>query len=162
MSESEKQEQANTRNALNTLSTWGQNPNIDGGENITFSLARQGWYPIDAFLAAGDCTIYTASGNRGILHGQAPGDTGEPVAYFLDLNSSPVNANQVNFVFTADLNTGLVTLSGPFPGLNSVLEFKLEFLKEFLSEGGRSLLFYSEHTSDNAGYVIDFTLISSS
>ncbi len=165
MSESERQEHIMTNKALDTLAAWGRNPNIDGGENITFSVARQGANPLDAFLAAGDCTLYTATGARGILHGQLPGDTGEPVAYFLDLSGNPgtpVCTNQVNFTFSANLNNGKITLNGPFPGMGSKLEFGLEYLKEFTGGGGKNLIFYSENTSDNAGYVIDFQLVSAS
>jgi len=38
-----------------------------------------------------------------------------------------------------------------------MLEFELEFLKAFTGQGGKNLLFYSEKTSDNAGYVINFS-----
>lgn len=162
MTESEKHEHARTHKALETLASWGRNPNIDGGENITFSVARQGAYPNDAFLSAGDCTPYTATGSRGLLNGQPPGFTGEPVAFFLDFTGTPIAVNPVNFAFTADLNTGKVTLNGPFPGMASTLEFELEYLKKFTGQGGKNLLFYAEKTSDHAAYVINFQLVAAS
>jgi hypothetical protein len=46
----EEHERAETTKALDTLAKWGNNPNTDGGENIAFSVSRQG-APSDAFLA---------------------------------------------------------------------------------------------------------------
>jgi hypothetical protein len=50
----EKYEHALTEKALETLTKWGKNPNTDGGENIGFSVSRQG-APSDAFMGMGDC-----------------------------------------------------------------------------------------------------------
>ena len=89
MAETETHEHARTDEALETLTRWGRDPGTDGGENIGFSVSRQG-APSDAFLAMGDCTPFTPSGSRGILSGQTPGSTGAPVAYFIDFSGSPV------------------------------------------------------------------------
>ncbi len=64
MAQTETHEHALTQKALDTLATWGRNPNTDGGENIVFSLSRQG-APSDAFLAMGDCTPFTPIAPRG-------------------------------------------------------------------------------------------------
>src|SRR5215472_6590959 len=77
----ERQEHALTQKALDTLTTWGKNPGTDGGENINFSVSRQG-APSDAFMAIGDCTPFTSSGKRGTLHGQPAATPGAPIAYF--------------------------------------------------------------------------------
>jgi hypothetical protein len=74
MVETEKHEHALTLKALETLTKWGKDPTVDGGENIAFSLSRQG-APSDAFLGIGDCTPFTPTGKRGILHGQPVGST---------------------------------------------------------------------------------------
>ena len=58
MAQTETHEHALTQKALDTLAAWGNNPNTDGGENIIFSLSRQG-APSDAFLATGDCTPFS-------------------------------------------------------------------------------------------------------
>ena len=103
----EPQEHARTQRALDKITRWGRDPVGSGGENITFSVARQGASdPSDAFLGGGDCTPFTASGHRGTLTGQAPGFTGEPVAYFLDFGGSVVTVTPVSFAFTFDLNKG--------------------------------------------------------
>jgi hypothetical protein len=107
----EKHEHALTQRALDTLAKWGKDPNIDGGENIAFSLTREG-APSDAFIGLGDCTPFTASGKRGVLHGQAPGLTGAPIAYFV----IPAFV-QVPFTFSFDLNKGKVSLNGAFPNI---------------------------------------------
>jgi|SRR5271165_572990 len=157
----EKHEHALTQKALDTLTTWGKNPNIDGGENIAFSLSRQG-APSDAFLGLGDCTPFTPSGKRGTLHGQPVGDTGAPIAYFDDFSTSPVTVNQVPFTFSFDLNKGKVSMSGAFPGLPANLDFTVEYFKEFEGNDGKNILFYSDKSSDNAGYVIAVQLVAAS
>ena len=164
MAVTESHEHELTQKALDTLTTWGKNPNIDGGENIGFSLSRQG-APSDAFLGLGDCTPFTPSGKRGILKGQPPGFTGAPIAYFDDFSVNPGNpivANQVPFTFSFNLNTGKVSLSGAFPGLPATLDFTVEYIREFDGNGGKNILFHSEKTSDDAGYVIALQLVAAS
>jgi hypothetical protein len=163
MAETERHEHALTEKALNKLSEWGKNPNTDGGENIAFSLVRQGAAtPVGAFSAAGDCTPFTPGGRRGTLHGQPAADTGAPIAYFIDFSGLPLVVNQVPFTFSADLNTGKVTLAGAFPGLSPTLEFHLEYQREFDGAGGENVLFHSTKSSDDAGYVITFELVGAS
>jgi len=147
MTVTEYQERARTGEALGTITGWGRDPSSDGGENIAFSVSRQG-APGDAFLAIGDCTPFTPQGSRGILNGQPVGDTGAPVAYF------PPSANQVPCTFSFDLNSGEVTLAGSFPNLPSSLNFTVEFDKRFQDADGYNILFHSGKTSDHAGYVI--------
>lgn len=164
MAMTETHEHALTQKALDTLTTWGKNPNIDGGENIAFSLSRQG-APSDAFLGIGDCTPFTPAGKRGILHGQPAGSTGAPIAYFDDFGvspGSPIVADQVPFTFSFNLNTGKVSLSGAFPGLPATLDFTVEYIREFDGNDGKNILFHSESTSDNAGYVISVQLVGAS
>jgi hypothetical protein len=151
-----KHENALTQKALHTLTTWGENPNIDGGENIAFSLARQG-APGDEFLGMGDCTPFTPTGRRGILKGQPVGFTGAPIAY---VGSPP--GNQIPCTFSFNLNTGKVLLSGSFPNLPANLKFTAGFLKKFTGFGGKNIVFYSEKTSDKAGYVIALQLVAAS
>ena len=157
----EKYEHALTQKALDKLTKWGKNPNTDGGENIAFSLSRQG-APSDAFRGRGDCPPFTPSGHRGILHGQTSGNTGAPIAYFDDFSGSTPTVKQVPFTFSFDLNTGKVSLNGAFPGLPANLDFTVEYLKEFDGAGGENIVFYSEKTSDNAGYVIAIQLVAAS
>jgi hypothetical protein len=164
MAETEKHEHARTQGALDTLTKWGRDPGTDGGENIVFSVSRQG-APSDAFMATGDCTGFTPAGSRGVLSGQPPGSTGEPVAYFIDFSGSPgspLTVNQVPFTFSFDLNAGKVTLAGSFPNLAPSLDFTVEFAKEFDGAGGENFLFYSERTSDHSGYVIAVELVAAS
>ena len=52
MAQTEHHEHVRTQEALETLTKWGRDPGTDGGENIVFSVGRQGT-PSDAFLAAG-------------------------------------------------------------------------------------------------------------
>jgi len=160
MAVTEHQEHARTEQALETLTGWGRDPNSDGGENIAFSLSRQG-APSDAFLATGDCTPFTSEGSRGVLNGQPPGDTGAPVAYFIDFGI-PLSVNQVPCTFSFDLNSGKVTLTGSFPSLPSSLDFTVEFDKRFQDADGDNILFHSEKTSDNAGYVIALQHVAAS
>jgi hypothetical protein len=161
MAETERHEHALTQKALDTLTTWGKDPNIDGGENIAFSLSRQG-APSDAFLGIGDCTPFISTGKRGILNGQPPGFTGAPIAYFDDFSGSSPAVNQAPFTFSFNLNTAKVSLSGSFPDLPATLDFTVEYLKEFDGAGGKNILFYSEKSSDNAGYVIAVQLVAAS
>lgn len=157
----EKHEHALTQKALDTLTKWGKNPNTDGGENIAFSLSRQG-APSDAFLATGDCTPFTPSGARGTLKGQPVNSTGAPIAYFDNFGGTTVTINQVPCTFAFDLNSGKVSLTGSFPNLPGTLEFSVEYFKEFDGAGGENILFYSDKSSDNAGYVIALQLVAAS
>jgi hypothetical protein len=100
-------------------------------------------------------------GHRGILHGQPVGDTGAPIAYF-DVLGIPPTLNPVPFTFAFDLNTGKVYMNGAFPGLPANLEFRVEYLKEFDGAGGKNIVFTSDKTSDNAGYVIALQLVGAS
>lgn len=161
MATTEKHEHALTQKALDTLTTWERNPNTDGGENIAFSVSRQG-APSDAFLATGDCTPFTPSGKRGTLKGQPVGDTGAPIAYFDDFSGASPTVTQVPCTFSFDLNAGKVSLNGAFPGLSANLHFTVEYLKEFDGAGGKNIVFVSEKTSDNAGYVIALQLVAGS
>jgi hypothetical protein len=156
--ETERRERTRTEHALNTVTGWGRDPNGEGGENIGFSVVRQG-APSDAFLATGDCTPFTPGGSRGTLHGQPAGDTGEPVAYFDDFGGSTPTIDQVPCTFAFDLNTGTVTLSGAFPGLASSLSFGVAFFKEFEGAGGTNIVFTSDTSSDQAGYVLAVQLV---
>jgi hypothetical protein len=152
--ETEAEERAHTRHALHTLSEWGQDPSSDGGENIAFSLVRQGGVS-DTFQVTGDCTPYTAGGVRGSLHGQPSGFTGEPVAYLNDFGTSPPTIDQISCTFDFDLNDGKVTLNGAFPDRPSTLTFHVERLKRFDDPGvGDTVLFCSNRSSDHAGYVL--------
>jgi hypothetical protein len=157
MATTEKHEQALTQKALDRLTTWGKNPNIDGGENIGFSVSRQG-APSDSFVALGDCTPFTPTGKRGILNGQPSGSTGQPVAYIYGGGSTV----SVPCTFSFDLNTGTVTLAGAFPSLPATLDFRVEYFKQFDGAGGENILFYSDESSDNAGYVIAVQLVAAS
>jgi hypothetical protein len=159
--ETESHERTRTNHALDTLAQWGKDPSTDGGENIAFSVSRQG-APSDAFLATGDCTPFTPSGARGALHGQPVSTTGEPVAYFDDFSGSTPTTDQVACTFAFDLNLGKVTLAGAFPGLPASLNFHVEFLKSFDGAGGKNMVFYSRTSSDDAGYVISVQLVGAS
>jgi hypothetical protein len=152
--ETETEERARTRHALKTLSEWGQDPTSDGGENVAFSLVRQGGVS-DTMLVNGDCTPYTAGGARGALHGQPSGFTGEPAAYVSDFSTTPPSLDQLPCTFEFDLNDGKVTLTGAFPDRPSTLTFHVERLKGFDDEGvGDTLLFASNRSSDHSGYVL--------
>lgn len=152
MTVTEHEEHVRTEEALETLTRWGRNPSSDGGENIAFSVSRQG-APSDAFLATGDCTPFTPQGRRGVLNGQPSGDTGAPAAYFIDFGIS-LSVNQVSCTFSFDLNSGKVTLTGSFPGLPSALDFTVAYDKRFQGNDGDNILFHSGKTSDHAGYII--------
>ncbi|HVI07288.1 MAG TPA: hypothetical protein VND65_03235 [Candidatus Binatia bacterium] len=158
MSPTERHE---TQKALETLTTWGKNPNIDGGENINFSVSRQG-APSDAFLAFGDCTAFTPGGKRGTLNGAQPGYTGAPAAYFDNFGGSTAVLQIVPCQFSFDLNNGRVSLSGAFPDLPNNLDFNVAYLREFDAAGGKNILFYSDHESDKAGYIIAMQLVGAS
>lgn len=147
----EHQEHARTQKALDTLATWGKTL---PGENIAFSLARQG-APSDAFILSGDCTPFTASGKRGTLHGQPAGDTGAPVAVFFIPTFT-----QVPCTFAFDLNKGEVTVNGNFAFAPPNLSFTVEYISTFSGGDGTNLLFHSEKTSDDAGYVIVVQLVA--
>jgi hypothetical protein len=152
--ETEAEERAHTRHALETLSQWGQDPSSDGGENIAFSLVRQGGVS-DTMQVSGDCTPYTSGGVRGALHGQPPGFTGAPVALLNDFGTTPPTLDQLDCTFDFDLNDGKVTLTGAWPDRPSTLTFHVEKLKGFDDEGvGDTLLFASNRSSDHAGYVL--------
>jgi hypothetical protein len=151
-----------TEAALDRLAKWAKNPKIDGGENINFSVSRQG-APSPAFLAFGDCTPFTPSGRRGILTGHPAGNPGAPVACFENSVGTLDILQQVPCTFSFDLNTGKVHLSGEFPNnLPSNLEFGVEYFKQFDAVGVENILFYSDQTSDNAGYVIAMQLVAAS
>jgi hypothetical protein len=159
--ETDRRERERTERALRMLTQWGEDVGTDGGENIAFSVSRQG-APGDAFMANGDCTPFTPSGTRGILHGQPAGDTGAPVAYVDDFSGTAAALDQVPCTFSFDLNTGTVSLQGSFPNLPSSLQFDVEFLKSFDGAGGKNVLFYSGSASDNAGYILAVELVGAS
>jgi hypothetical protein len=161
MPTTEKHEHALTEKALDILTTWGKNPATDGGENIGFSVSRQG-APSDAFLAFGDCTPFTPVGKRGILIGQPVGSTGQPMAFIDNFAGSTPAVIQIPCTFAFDLNSGKVSLNGAFPGIPANLHFTVEYLKEFQGADGKNIVFYSEKTSDNAGYVIAMQLVAAS
>jgi hypothetical protein len=150
-----------THRALETLSKWGHNPSIDGGENIGFSLCRQG-APSDALTILGDCTPFTPGGARGTLHGQPTGGTGSPTAYILNFGGLPVTVNQVPVTFSFDLNDGVVTVTGAIPGLPATLTFSVEFFSEFTGSGGKNIVLVSRHSSDRSGYVLAMQLVGAS
>jgi hypothetical protein len=160
-SETEWHERERTSHALQTLARWGKDPGTDGGENIAFSLVRQG-APSDAFQVSGDCTPFTPQGARGTLHGQPAGSTGAPVAYIDDFGGTTPAIDQIPCTFAFDLNDGRVRLNGSFPGLPSTLGFGVEFLKSFDAEAGENMLFCSHSASDDAGYVIVVQLVAAS
>jgi len=157
----DKQERRETEKALETLASWGKNPGAQGGENINFSVSRQG-APSDAFLGFGDCTHYVPSGKRGSLKGAAPNFTGAPMVFIDNFGGSTPAIEQVPTTFSFDLNKGIVTLGGAFPGLPSTLHFSVEYLKTFDGAGGKNILFYSEQMSDNAGYILAMQLVGAS
>jgi hypothetical protein len=151
-----------TEKALDEITKWarelaaGGNP--DGGENITFAIARQGSHTImNAFLTEGDCTPFVPSGKRGTLHNQPPPQP-VPVAYFV---TGMAGLDQVPVSMEADLNTGTVTLKGAFPEIAPTLEYRLEFLERFSDDVGKNIVFYSksDKPADKAGYISTFTLI---
>jgi hypothetical protein len=149
-----------THHALETLSKWGHNPSVDGGENIGFSLSRQG-APGDAFTVLGDCTPFTPGGPRGTLHGQPVGGTGAPVDYALNFGGSTVTVDQLPVTFTFDLNNGVVTVVGN-SGLPPTLTFSVAFFSEFTGSGGKNIVFVSRESSDKAGYVLCTQLVGAS
>lgn len=161
MAQTEKHEHALTQKALDTLAKWGKDPNIDGGENIGFSLSRQG-APSDAFLVMGDCTPFTPTGRRGVLNGQPAASTGAPIAYIDDFSGASPVIDQVPCTFSFNLNTGKVSLNGAFPHLPANLNFTVEYIRRFDGAGGKNILFHSEKTSDKAGYVIAIQLVGAS
>jgi hypothetical protein len=157
----EWQERERTGHALQRLTAWGKDPNIDGGENIAFALSRQG-APGDAFLVMGDCTPFIPHGARGTLHGQPSGDTGEPVAYVDDFSAATPALDQIACTFAFDLNDGRVSPHGSFPNLPPSLHFSVEYLKSFDGNGGENILFGSRSASDDAGYVLAVQLVAAS
>jgi hypothetical protein len=72
----------------------------------------------------------------------------------LQANRHSPTVDQVPFQFSFDLNNGRVSLSGSFPNLPGNLDFTVEYLKEFSGADGYNVLFYSEKSSDNSGYII--------
>jgi hypothetical protein len=154
-----------TEKALNEITRWaralaaGENP--DGGENITFAIARQGSHTItNAFLTEGDCTPFVPSGKRGKLHNQPPPQP-VPLAFFI----TPTHGvQQVPLAMEANLNTGTVKLQGTFPEIASTLEFRLEYLQRFTDEVGKNIVFYSksDKSADKAGYISTFCLVAAS
>jgi hypothetical protein len=159
--ESRSTERARTERALHTLTRWGRDPSIGGGENIAFSVSRQG-SPGDAFLVSGDCTPFTPSGARGTLHGQPAGLTGAPVAYIPDFSGTAPSLDEVPCTFAFNLNTGRVTIAGAFPGGSTPLRFRVAVLKRFVNDEGRNILFTSDTSSDRAGYVLAMLLVAAS
>src|SRR5580765_7757637 len=137
----EATEHARTTHALKVLSGWGHDPGSDGGENIAFSLVRQGGVS-DVLQVNGDCTPFTATGSRGVLHGQPTGDTGSPSCYTVDFSTVSPTVTQTPCTFEFDLNHGRVTLTGTFPGAPSPLSFHVELLATFDDpEVGDTVLF---------------------
>jgi len=159
----EAHEHAKTEKALDEITGWaralaaGESP--DGGENITFAIARQGSHTIlNAFLTEGDCTPFVPSGKRGVLHNQPPPQP-PPIGFFI----TPTHTvQQVPLTMKVDLNTGTVTLQGAFPEIDPRLDFRMEFLKRFDDAGSKCILFYSDKSSDKAGYLITFGLVGAS
>lgn len=53
-----------------------------------------------------------------------------------------------------------MTINGAFPNLPSTLDFTVEYIRKFDGAGGENLLFHSEKTSGNAGYIIAVQLVA--
>lgn len=158
----ERQERQRTINALDRINTWGQvlaaGGSPDGGENITFSLVRNGAVA-DYCLADGDCTPYTAAGGRGLLRGQPAGFNGEPQAHFILTGTGTLDTVDCSFEF--DLNNGHATVQGTFPnGVAASFGFDVEYLDEFEGGGGKNIVFVSRHSTDKAGYVLTVQLVA--
>ena len=147
--ESSTSDRIRTERALNTLTQWGREPSTGGGENIAFSVSRQG-SPGDAFLVTGDCTPFTPSGARGTLHGQPVGDTGAPVAYIDDFTGTAPSLDEVPCTFAFNLNTGRVTLTGAFQEAQHRGASAWRSSNGSFNAEGRNILFTSDTSSDHA------------
>jgi hypothetical protein len=150
-----------TPHALDTLAKWGKNPTAYGGENITFSLCRQG-APSDSFMVSGDCTAFTPAGARGTLNGPPAGTEDGSITYIIDFSGPTLTIDQVPTSFSFDLNAGKVTLTANFPNLPPSLSFTVQSLTEFDADGGKNILFHSNDASDNAAYVLVVELVAAS
>ena len=146
----EKHEHQATAHALDTLANWMRSGTNEG---ISFEIARLTYDLFtDSFLGGGDCSLFTASGKRGTLQSQLSN------AYLLSSSGGVPQSFAINLSF--DLNTAQVTGTWTYPGGQvQSSTFTLEFFKQFASVTGKVLLFYADHSSDDAAYSLSFLLL---
>jgi hypothetical protein len=147
----EAAEDRTTQRELEAIYNWIK----DGtNEGISFEIAHLTDDAFtDSFIGDGDCSLFTPSGARGTLNSQ--GSNGNV------LDSGGGVPHSFPFTLTINLNTGNVNGSWTYPGGGPAQTptFKLVFYKRFTGDGGENLIFYADQSSDNAGYIITFTLL---
>ena len=147
----EKQEQKATNHALDILANWMK---AGTNEGISFEISRlTDDLFTDSFLGGGDASRFTASGRRGTLTGQLA------KAYILD--SAGGVPHQFPIQFTFNLNTGKATgnWNNPVTGQAETTTITLTFFKRASRTEGKYYIFYGDRSSDQAGYVIAFSLL---
>ncbi|MBV9006808.1 MAG: hypothetical protein JO181_19230 [Solirubrobacterales bacterium] len=122
-------------------------------EGISFSLSRitEDLF-VDSFLAGGDISLFTASGQRGTIRSQSSnGDV---------LSSSGGAPAQFPVSLQVDLNTGTASGNWTLPdGTGQAPSFDLQHVKTVSRPSGTLLLFAGETTSDNGLYSLALLLI---
>jgi hypothetical protein len=123
-------------------------------EGISFGVSRltDDLYT-DSFLSAGDISLFTPSGSRGVIKTNTGTDAtmldsggGAPTSFPLEL--------------TVDLNDGVATGAWTLPdGTSQAPSFELQFVKDTTRPEGSLYLFAGETSTDDAVYSLTLLLI---
>ncbi|MGA2481884.1 MAG: hypothetical protein ABSF92_02050 [Candidatus Acidiferrales bacterium] len=148
---SEHQEQQATNHALDTLANWMKAGTHEG---ISFEVSRlTNDLFTDSFLGGGDASRFTASGHRGTLTSQLSN------ANILDSNGGVPHQFPIQFAF--DLNTGKAAgnWNNPVTAQAEAVTVTLTFFKSATRPEGKYYIFFSDESSDKAGYTFTFLLL---
>jgi hypothetical protein len=123
-------------------------------EGISFLLSRlTDDMFTDSFLGGGDISLFTPSGNRGVIKSNTGTD-----AQMLDSGGGAPTRFPIEL--TVDLNDGEVTGSWTLPdGTLQTPSFELQFIKKTTKPEGQLYSFTGETTSDDAVYSLTLLLI---
>ena len=123
-------------------------------EGISFGLSRltDDLYT-DSFLSAGDISLFTASGVRGVIKT----NTGTTATM---LDSGGGTPTSFPAELTLDLNDGTATGSWTLPdGTAQTPSFEVQYVKKTDRPEGALYLFAGETSSDDAAYSVTLLLI---
>ena len=147
---SERTEHRETQHALGQVFDY-----ISPGTNegISFSLSRlTDDLFTDSFLAGGDISLFTPSGQRGSIRSQS--------SEGWLLSSGGGAPTQFPIELTVDLSSGGASGSWTLPdGTAQTPSFSLQHIKSVTRPEGNMLLFAGETSSDDAAYALALLLI---
>jgi hypothetical protein len=147
----EHQEQQATNQALDVLANWMKNGSHEG---ISFEVSRlTDDLFTDSFLGGGDASKFTPSGHRGTLTSQLSN------ANILDSNGGVPHKFPIQFTFDLNAGKGAGNWNNPVTAQAETVSVTLAFFKSATRPEGKYYIFFSDASSDKAGYTFSFLLL---